>query len=667
MVSVPLILGGVAGLAVLVVLLKSFYRIGPAEFGLVTKNIGKKLPEGALIALNGEAGYQPDPMAPGLRFKLWPLYKVSREQRVQIPMGAIGIVVSQIGAPQPVGAKTAIYKQEFGDFRDLRAFLENGGQVGVQRPVLSQGTAHMLHPVAFIVITQGKVYGRPLTKDIERMAQNLSAEQLSVVQIGSARSSGRNDNTIGLVTTLEGPPLPSGDIAGRIGGYDDVRALEAEEASASDVIQLLMGTKNNLHHNYQDFQAFLDAGGCVGLQQDPLLDGEYNLNPFCVSVEIVPMLVVEQGQVAVIKSYVGLPSEDTSGTDYKFGSIVAPGHRGLWSEPLRTGKYPLNPRCYQPVMVPTSILTLNWARAVSEAHELDKQLSPIDAKSKDAFSFRIDLQVLIHIPDTNAPKVIGMVGTMLNLANEVLQSAVGNYVRSALQEIDAMKFIDSRKSVQVGVEQEVRDYLGQYNVEVPGVYIQDVIYPEALVNVRTEREIANQQKSTYAAQQDSQQARIAVERQRGVADAQANLAQSEVSIDVKKNEAAASIAEAEGQATVTKTIAAAEAEQVKVTGLAEAEATKAKGLATAESYKAQKDAIGAEQTAAVAIVEAFGRGGITKLVPDTVVGSDGASSGLLSLLLSNLTTSGNTNGNHRPAAEDKPAVPAQPAPRPSVS
>ena len=93
-----------------------------------------------------------------------------------------------------------------------------------------------------------------------------------------------------------------------------------------------------------------------------LLYGAYNLNPFLLRVEQVPMLVVEQGQVAVVKSYVGLPTEDTSGVEFKFGSLVRPGHRGIWEEPLRTGKYTINPRIYQAEIVPTSILNLNWSK-----------------------------------------------------------------------------------------------------------------------------------------------------------------------------------------------------------------------------------------------------------------------------------------------------------------
>ena len=101
--------------------------------------------------------------------------------------------------------------------------------------------------------------------------------------------------------------------------------------------------RTTLHNNYQDFQAFLDAGGQIGLQHDPLLYGAYLLNPFLVRVEMVPMLVVNQGEVAVIKAYVGLPTLDTSGAEFKFGSIVRPGHRGIWQRAAAHRQVPDQP------------------------------------------------------------------------------------------------------------------------------------------------------------------------------------------------------------------------------------------------------------------------------------------------------------------------------------
>ena len=91
--------------------------------------------------------------------------------------------------------------------------------------------------------------------------------------------------------------------------------------------------------------------------------------------------------------------------------------------------------------------------------------------------FQIDLQVQIHVPDTRAPKVISMVGTMRNLVNEVLQSAVGNHFRNTLQALEAVRFIETRQQVQAAAFEAITAYLAQYEVETKGVYIQDVVFP----------------------------------------------------------------------------------------------------------------------------------------------------------------------------------------------
>ena len=226
--------------------------------------------------------------------------------------------------------------------------------------MLPPGTFLPMHPVAFMVITSRKVYGMSVSPDLVQRVRGaggvmrpetfgLTPEQLQVVVIAPV---GPHD-VVGIVTALEGEPLPLGDIASRLGGYDDIAAMELDESTVdSQIIEVLLGSKNTLHNNYQNFQAFLDAGGKIGLQHDPLLYGAYLLNPFLVRVDMVPMLVVNQGEVAVMKAYVGLPTLDTSGAEFKFGSIVRPGHRGIWQEPLRTGKYPINPRVYAAEIVP---------------------------------------------------------------------------------------------------------------------------------------------------------------------------------------------------------------------------------------------------------------------------------------------------------------------------
>lgn len=623
-------------LAVLVVLIAPSIRvIGPDQVGLVVKRFSlKKLSGDNPIAFNGEAGFQADLLRPGWRFKLWILYSVTKHPMVQIPAGQIGVVIAQVGNPLPRGAKSGIYKPEFGDFSDVRAFVRLGGEKGVQRPVLPPGTVAPIHPVGFLVITKDRVYGVPISPELQREKKlgpetwGLEPKDLEVTVIAPVITRGKDGqeerrDMIGIVETFEGPPLDPGDIACRLGGFTDIARLEADGAADVDLVDAILDSKNKLHNNYQDFQAFLDNGGRIGIQHDPLLYGAFNLNPFLVRVKLVPMLVVEQGEVAVIKAYVGLASRDTSGGEFRFGTLVKPGHRGIWREPLHTGKYAINPHCYDHEIVPTCILTLNWATQHSEAHTLDAHLSPIVAKSREGFVFRIDLQVQIHIPDMQAPRVISAVGTMENLADEVLQAAVGNHFRDKVQSMPAVTFIENRQSVQEEAFHHVSRQLEVYNVNTRGVFIQDVILPEQIVEVLTQREIANQQIKTYEKQREAETVRIETERQRGTADQQADLARSAVGVAIARNVAEARVAEADGEATY-----------VERTGAAKGAEVRAIGLARAEAYARQAEALGRDNTALVNLVTALAESK-QPFVPEVFVG--GAGSSAMDALFATLT------------------------------
>src|SRR4051794_29924826 len=211
---------------------------------------------------------------PGLRFKLWPMFGVRKFPWVQVPAGEIGVVIAQVGAPLPVGAKSAVYRNEFGDFGNVEEFLSNGGGKGVQRPVLPPGTLAPIHPVAFMVITPQQVFGTAVSTDLSTFGVDgrlnadgmlrpesfgLSSSQLRVTNIGPVE----DVDMVGIVYALEGDPLSKGDIASRLGGYEDVKELEAAGAPVSEVMEILIGNKNSLHNNYQDFQGFLDQGGRI--------------------------------------------------------------------------------------------------------------------------------------------------------------------------------------------------------------------------------------------------------------------------------------------------------------------------------------------------------------------------------------------------------------------
>ncbi len=634
-VSSPAFWTAVTVIIALVLIIPSIRIIGATEVGLVNKRFSlKKLKNDNPIAFSGEPGYQADLLMPGWRFKLWIVFRVDKFPWVQVQAGEIGVVIAQVGQALPIGAKSAIYKKEFGNFSDLHAFIDCGGQKGVQRPVLPPGSLIPVHPVGFLIITKRNVYGKPVSPELQHLTTKkgdlscesfgLKPEQLDLVRIEpERRKDGEPCDVVGIVTVYEGEPVPAGDIASRLGGFSDVEEMEKKGSNDLDIIEKLLGSKNLLHNNYQDYQAFLNSGGKIGLQHDPLLYGAYALNPFLVRVEIVPMLMVKQGEVAVIKAYTGLVAQDTSGAEFKFGSLVRPGHRGIWQEPLRTGKYPINPRCYQAEIVPTAILTLNWAEAVSQAHNLDKGLKSIVAKSREGFVFELDLQVQIHVPDTKAPRVISMVGTMQNLVNEVLQAAVGNHFRDKIQSMPAIRFIETRQLVQEEAYAYMSEQLSQYQIETRGVYIQDVILPPDMVNVLTQREIANQEIETFKKQKDAQDQRILTEHAKGTADMQVDLAKSKVGVDIKRNNSDARKAEAEGEAAF-----------IRDTGAAKGAEVEAVGLARAKGFDAQVRALGSNATAFVNGIDSLAERGV-KFVPEVLVtsGASGSFEGLAASLI----------------------------------
>jgi len=108
------------------------------SIGVVTKKFAlygahRSLPDGSIIALHGEAGYQADTLTPGLHLGLWPWqFQVGLVKFLTIPPGKVGCVEACDGKPLPMGR--IIARQVACDaFQDARAFLKNGGERGPQQ------------------------------------------------------------------------------------------------------------------------------------------------------------------------------------------------------------------------------------------------------------------------------------------------------------------------------------------------------------------------------------------------------------------------------------------------------------------------------------------------------------------------------------------------------
>ena len=313
------------------------------KIGLITKKFvlfgeNKELPDGRIIATKGEAGFQAKTLAPGLYFGFWPWqYEINMSNFLIVPEGKIGLVMAKDGAEIPTGAILA-RRVECDNFQNAELFLQNKGQKGRQTNFITAGS--------YRINTQ-------------------------IFTVSIAETTSIPENMVGVITTLDGAPIEQGAIAGR--NVDG-------------------------HNNFQDFDAFLRQGGNRGLQPQVVLAGSYYLNPWAVQVEVTPMTEIPISHVGVVISYIGQEGEDLSGDEFKHGSIVAKGHKGVWSEPFGPGKYPLNKYIMKIELVPTTNLVLNWASARSEAHNLDRHLSTITVRSRDGFPFNLDVSQIIHVP-----------------------------------------------------------------------------------------------------------------------------------------------------------------------------------------------------------------------------------------------------------------------------
>ena len=253
----------------------------------------------------------------------------------------------------------------------------------------------------------------------------------------------------------------------------------------------------------------------------------------------------------------------------------------------------------------------------------------------------------IHVPDTKAPKVISMVGTMLNLVNEVLQSAVGNHFRNTLQDQPAVTFIETRMQVQV-VRARARH-------RVPAALRggdEGRLHPERALPAGAGRG-ADQARDREPGEGDVRGAARARRRAsrwrrpRAPPTCRAQLASAQVNVEIEQNRADAREAEAQGEAAYVELTGKAEATQVEAIGLANATATEALGVARAEGFETQEDALGETATALVAVANAVSEGHITVVPEVLVTGGGGSFEGLAATLMRSFASG---NGSAGPAS-----------------
>ena len=564
------------------IIAQGYVLIRERQVGVVVKRFSSRsLEPGCLIALAGEAGLQADTLAPGLHFGYWPWqYRIIKVPVTVVSQGEIALVLAADGAAIP--SERILGKVVDSDnFQNARKFLVNGGEKGRQLGILTAGT-YRINTAQFTIISSATA-----------QYHGMMPEQLALQRV--------EPDMVGIVTTLDGQPIEAGEIAGPV--------IAA-------------------HDNFQNTQAFLEGGGRRGLQEQILLSGTWNLNPWFAQAEQVPMVQIPIGYVGVVISFVGAAHVDVSGIEFKHGDLVDIGHKGVWVSPLYPGKHPINTRVMKVELVPTTNIVLNWANR-TEAHRYDEKLSSITVRSKDGFAFNLDVSQIIHVGALDAPKVISRVGSMQNLVDHVLQPIVGNYFRNSAQGYSVLDFLSARSQRQVEAAEHIRAAIGAYDVQAIDTLIGDINPPAELMTTQTDRKIAEEQRKTFEVQEAAQKQRQELVRQTAIADIQQQVVGAEQGVNIAELKANANVKQATG-----------DAESTRLRALGESEAIRSTGKAKAEAYRVGVESLGAQGYTVMQLMQIVGERNV-RIVPDVAVtgqnGGNGLVDGLLGLMLRNQT------------------------------
>lgn len=532
---------------------------------------------GRILALHGEAGFQAEILRGGLHWGWFPWqYRIHRLPLVTIPQGKLGYVYARDGVAL-TPAQTLGRAVSCQDFQDAREFLQRAGQRGRQRGILREGV-YAINTALFVVITEQQVQAGPL-RDVDQSRlegwrrELLEERGFDPVRIGAHE--GEDEDLVGVVTVHDGPTIDSSEII-------------APEVKGSD--------PTHGHDCFQDPEQFLLLGGHRGKQLQVLTDGTYFLNRWFATVETRPKTVIPIGYVGVVVAYHGVVGEDVTGARFRYGEQVDPGHRGVWNRALPPGKYPLNPYAMTVELVPTVNFVLRWVTGVTEAHEYDKDLRSIELITADGYEPTLPLSLVLHSDYQKAPRVVQRFGDVKRLISQTLDPILSAYFRDVAQTTNMLELLTEREEIQVRATQELGRRFQDYDINCIAVMIgrpesrrakgeEDPI--DRLYEQLRLRRLADEQIETYGKQEVAARKQRDLNEAQAVADKQTQLTQTQVDVAIAANRGEAELAEArrlaerdvvraEGESRSRELVGKGEAARIEQTGRAEAQVTREK-------------------------------------------------------------------------------------------
>ncbi len=544
---------GAIFLAVICVLSTSIIKIPADQVGIIRKIYGASaLPEGHIIATDGQTGYQAQIFAPGT-FRVIPFFNILNEVTympvVQIPPGFYGRLVSRDGAPLRDGQIMAdAWKDDnFAKMLDAQYFLTNGGQRGEQLSVLKQGT-YPVNLMLYQVRIGLTVNGQDQTKTNDIVYDE----------------TGRHEDQTPLNTSIIKVP------AGFVGVVrSSVQATDANCTTIKAKVSTQAAIADSL-------TADLVPVDCKGVWNTSLAPGDYYLNRDAYDVTLVDTRVqtlefkggFTRRQIALTVDSKGDFKQDETKTQVPMADGAAD---VAINTKVEGWEIPQELRVVLQISPQNAPIIV---AAVGGLQQVEKNIMVPSVRSHVRNVYGGVLTVTE--PVLGAPQqVIGLDGKpMVDAAGKpvlsdpvpVIDKDGKTVMHTVTRPTLVLDTVTQRPPLESEILARVQEDGQRAGVSVKEVRLGESVIPPELLLARQRQQLADQLRQAFVQEQNAQLQRQQVEAARATADQQASLVTSQIDLQKANLKQQQRLAEGQGEKQYLEQIAAGQKAQTAVLG-----------------------------------------------------------------------------------------------------
>jgi hypothetical protein len=350
-----------------------------------------------------------------------------------------------------------------------------------------------------------------------------------------------------------------------------------------------------------DAESFLRKGGYRGPQETVLKPGSYRLNRYLFDVKVdkeTPATLIPAGHVGVVKSnvatpgvvcreervtaapVVGVPATPTVAQAPNSESLSVPlvprGCVGIWKEPLLPGAFYMNKRAYEVTLVDTRVqtwefkggypkrsvdLSVDQQGNIRQNERSSNEPVPQNAADRAVFvkiegwDIPIELRVLVQVDPQDAPIVVGSVGGLREIEDRILVPAIRSVVRTVsgsairvpvrnadgslaqparfeVRSTRVLDLIENREAIEQTIASIIRIEGRKAGVDIREIRLGEPAIPPEILIPRLRQQLADQLSQSYVRETAAQTKRIETEQARATANEQPRLVESQIAVQV---------------------------------------------------------------------------------------------------------------------------------------